>query len=89
MKKVLVIGSPGAGKSVFSQKLRDIIGLPLYHLDLLYHKSDRTILSREEFDARLAEMLAEDEWIMDGNYQRTLERRLEACDTGINKHLCV
>lgn len=81
MKKVLVIGSPGAGKSVFSQKLRDITGLPLYHLDLLYHKSDRTILPREEFDARLAEMLAEDEWIMDGNYQRTLERRLEACDT--------
>ena len=42
MKKIIVIGSPGAGKSVFSRKLRDITNLPLYHLDMLYHKSDGT-----------------------------------------------
>ena len=42
MLKVIVIGSPGAGKSVFSQKLKNIIDLPLYHLDMLYHKKDGT-----------------------------------------------
>lgn len=50
MKKVIVIGSPGAGKSVFSQKLKDITNLPLYHLDMLYHKKDGTHISKEELE---------------------------------------
>lgn len=79
--KVIVIGCPGAGKSTFARKLRDITGLPLYYLDLLWHKSDKTTVSRDEFDAELEEILAQDSWIIDGNYQRTLERRLEACNT--------
>ena len=48
MLKVIVIGSPGAGKSVFSQKLKNITDLPLYHLDMLYHKKDGTHISKEE-----------------------------------------
>ena len=81
MKRVMIIGSPGAGKSTFARKLRDRTGLPLYHLDLLWHRPDRTTVSREEFDARLGEILRKEEWIIDGNYQRTLEVRIRACDT--------
>lgn len=81
MLKVIVIGSSGAGKSTFSRKLRDATGLPLYHLDRLWHKPDRTNISREEFDRRLGEWIKEDRWIIDGNYGRTLEMRLKACDT--------
>lgn len=83
MKKVIVLGSPGAGKSTFARKLRDLTGLPLYYLDRIWHKPDRTTVSREEFDAALGEILARDEWIIDGNYNRTIERRLIACDTAI------
>lgn len=50
MEKIMVIGSPGAGKSTFSRKLRDVTGLPLYYLDTIWHKPDRTNISREEFD---------------------------------------
>ena len=81
MKRVLVIGSPGAGKSTFARKLRDGTGLPLYYLDMVWHRSDRTNISREEFDQRLCEILEKDRWIVDGNYLRTLEMRLHACDT--------
>ena len=38
MEKIIVIGSPGAGKSSFSKKLKNITKLPLYHIDMLYHK---------------------------------------------------
>lgn len=55
-EKIVVIGSPGAGKSTFSRKLRDVTGLPLYYLDMLYHKPDRTTVSRQEFDAKLKDM---------------------------------
>lgn len=81
MKRVLVIGSSGAGKSTFARKLRDMTELPLYYLDMLWHKPDRSTVSREVFDARLEELLKQDRWILDGNFQRTLEARLTACDT--------
>ena len=81
MQKVVVIGSPGAGKSMFARKLREKTGLPLYYLDMVWHRPDRTNISREEFDARLEEILAEECWIIDGNYLRTLGIRLKACDT--------
>ena len=81
MKKVIVIGCPGAGKTTFAEKLRDKIGLPLFYLDAIWHKPDRTHISREEYDVRLAEILALESWIIDGNYSRTVESRLSACDT--------
>ena len=81
MQKVLVIGCSGAGKSTFARRLRDITGLPLYYLDRLWHKADRSHITREEFDRVLAEWLARPAWIIDGDYSRTLPQRLEACDT--------
>lgn len=83
MKRVIVIGCPGAGKTTFAEKLRDKTGLPLFYLDAIWHKPDRTHIPREEFDARLSEILAKEAWIIDGNYSRTLARRLTVCDTVI------
>lgn len=81
MLKIIIIGSPGSGKSTFARKLRDITNLPLYYLDMLWHKKDRTNISREEFDEKLGKILKKDKWIIDGNYQRTIEMRLKECDT--------
>ena len=81
MKKVIVIGCPGSGKTTFAKKLAEKSGLPLFHLDAIWHKPDRTHITREEFDARLGKILSLERWIVDGNYSRTLERRMAACDT--------
>lgn len=81
MSKIIVIGSPGAGKSVFARKLRDLTKLPLYYLDMLWHKPDQTTISQKEFDTRINELCKKDSWILDGNYLRTLAIRLNACDT--------
>ena len=81
--KAIVIGCPGSGKTTFAEKLSKKTGLPLYYLDAIWHKPDRTHISVEEFDARLKEIFAEKEWIIDGNYAATFEQRLAECDTVI------
>ena len=81
MKKAIVIGCPGSGKTTFAEKLSAVSKLPLYYLDAIWHKPDRTHIERIEFDEKLDQVMRLDEWIIDGNYARTLEARLKYCDT--------
>ena len=53
MKKAIVIGCPGSGKTTFAEKLNKQTGLPLYYLDAIWHKPDKTHISREDFDKRI------------------------------------
>lgn len=77
MEKILVIGSPGSGKSYFSKKLSKILNIPVYHLDLIYWHENWVSMPKEEFEKKQKEIMEQDNWIIDGNYQRTLEMRLK------------
>lgn len=81
MKKIIIIGCPGSGKTTFAEKLNRHTGISLYYLDAIWHRPDKTHIPREEFDDRIKEIFKEDEWIIDGNYKRTIEMRLKECDT--------
>ena len=79
-RRVLVIGSPGSGKSTLTRALHEKTGLPVVHLDLLYWRADKTTLAREEFVPLLQAELAKDSWIVDGNFSFTMEMRLQRAD---------
>ena len=81
MKKIIIIGCPGSGKTTFAEKLQRVTNLPLYYLDAIWHKPDRTHISREEYDKKLAEIFQIEKWIIDGNYSRTMEERIQNSDT--------
>ena len=83
MKRIIVIGCPGSGKSTLSRALQERTGLPLFYLDQMYWNADRTTVDKAVFQERLEAVLARDRWIIDGNYNRTMELRLQACDTVI------
>lgn len=81
MRKVLVIGSSGAGKSVLAARLARRTGLPLIHLDAIYWSPGWVKTPKEEWARTVDALLARDAWIIDGNYAGTMDRRLAACDT--------
>lgn len=83
MKRVLILGSPGAGKSTFARELAARTELPLIHLDCLYWRPNWIEPSADEWHARLASVLLEDTWIIDGNYGSTVDVRLKRADTAI------
>ena len=83
MKRVIVIGCPGSGKSTVSRTLHNKTGIPLYHLDMIYWNADKTTVEKSVFLERLSVVLEKDEWIIDGNYGSTMELRMAACDTVI------
>ena len=83
MKKIIVIGCPGSGKSTVSRALHNKTGIPLYHLDMMYWNADKTTVEKSVFLERLSTVLEKNQWIIDGNYSSTMELRMAACDTVI------
>ena len=81
MQKILLIGNAGAGKTTFAKQLALKLHLPLVHLDNLYWCGDWDHLSRDEFDVILQSELEKPQWIIDGNFNRTIPYRLQYCDT--------
>jgi len=81
MKRIVIIGCPGSGKSTLARELGEKLNLTVVHLDRLWWTKGWENVSMEEFDARLENALKLDSWIIDGNYSRTMDARLEKCDT--------
>ena len=83
MERIMIIGCGGAGKSTLARQLGEKTGLPVVHLDKLFWKPGWVSISREEFDTVHREAIAQDRWIIDGNFDRTIPERLTRCDTVI------
>jgi adenylate kinase family enzyme len=83
VQRVAVVGSGGAGKSVFSQELGRRTGLPVIHLDRHYWKPGWVETPAAEWRVLQAGLLGEERWIVDGNYGGTFDIRFERADTVI------
>lgn len=84
MKRIVIIGSGGAGKSTFARRLSKANGIEVIHLDKIYWQPNWIKPNKQEWRANLANLVVEkDSWIMDGNYDSSLEIRLDKCDTVI------
>ncbi|MBI5621503.1 AAA family ATPase [Candidatus Falkowbacteria bacterium] len=92
MKKILVIGSGGSGKSTLAKELSKKLNLPLIALDQYYWKPGWVRPEKEEWRKKVSELVDQDSWIMDGNYQSTLDIRFPKSDViiflDINRFIC-
>jgi adenylate kinase family enzyme len=83
MDRIMIIGCGGSGKSTLAQQLGQKLRLPVVHLDQLFWTPGWVSISKDEFDRLHEAALAEERWIMDGNFDRTIPKRLQRCDTVI------
>ena len=83
MERIVIIGCGGAGKSTLARQLGEKLRIPVVHLDKLFWHPGWVESTKEEIDAKIAAALDEPQWIMDGNYNRTLPMRIQKCDTVI------
>lgn len=74
--KILIVGSPGVGKTTFARQLNEKLKLPLYHLDDIYWQKNWQRPTCELWIQKLDELLEGNRWIIDGNYFETFEKRL-------------
>ena len=81
MKKVIIIGCCGSGKSTFARHLHACTGIPLFHLDQLNWNENKTTVEKEVFLKRVQDVILKDSWIIYGNYGSSIEMRMQACDT--------
>ena len=81
MERILIIGCGGAGKSTLARQLGEKLNLPVVHLDKLFWHPGWVESTKEEIDEKIRAEMQRPQWIMDGNYNRTLPERVKYCDT--------
>jgi adenylate kinase family enzyme len=81
MRRVMVVGQPGAGKSTFARQLGAATGLPVVHIDQIHWQPGWVERSREEKDRLTRAVHARDAWIFEGGHSRTWPERLARADT--------
>lgn len=82
MKRVVIIGCPGAGKTTFARKLTKKLALPLIHLDYYYHQKESDYYNdKGAWIKKVEELIRQPKWIIDGNYSSSFEQRFARADT--------
>jgi len=83
MRRIVLLGAGGAGKSTLARSLGQRLGIPVIHLDRAYWNPGWVETPREVWVRRQEGFLAGEAWIVDGNYGGTLDLRLARADTVI------
>ncbi|MDQ2902130.1 MAG: hypothetical protein M3Y81_01075 [Chloroflexota bacterium] len=81
MEKIVIIGSPGAGKSTLAKKIAFTLKMRVFHLDRFFWYRGWRGKTRDTRIFILECMVMEKQWIIEGNYLRSSESRLNAADT--------
>jgi adenylate kinase family enzyme len=91
--RIIIVGNSGSGKSFLSNELSTITGLPLIHLDVEYWRPNWEKTPKEEWVKKQTGFVSKEKWIIDGNYNSTMELRYKAADIiiflDINRFICI
>lgn len=83
MRKILIIGSGGAGKSTLAIELGRLLDMPVIHLDAFNWQPGWVAMPKDQWEQVVKKLVNRVSWVMDGNYAGTMKMRLKAADTVI------
>ena len=86
MRRIVILGCSGSGKTTLAVRLGERLGLPVVHLDPLYWEPGWRAPDAAAFLARVADAIAGDAWVSEGNYRETFELRLPRADGSSSSH---
>lgn len=78
--RISIVGGSGSGKSTLCNILSKELNLPAIHLDAINYEPNWVEIDKEERDKIISNKSEEDKWIIDGNYNKTLQERFEKAD---------
>ncbi len=81
MRRVSVVGNSGSGKTTVATAIAVALGVPHLELDAVFHQPNWEPLEREDFRARVAQFIAGDGWVVDGNYNAVQDLVWQRADT--------
>ena len=82
MKKIVVFGKPGSGKSTLSKSLSEATEIKLHALDSIEYKKNGDRVDRVTYDKAHEKILSSDSWIIDGfGPIESFNQRLDIADT--------
>ncbi len=68
LRRIVVVGGSGVGKTTFAQRLAARLQIPHIELDALHWEQGWAPAEKAVFRARIAQAMAENCWVADGNY---------------------
>lgn len=78
--RISIVGGSGSGKSTLCNILSKELNLPAIHLDAINYEPNWVEIDKEERDKIISNKSEEDKWIIDGNYNKTLQERFDKAD---------
>ena|SRR3989344_1088699 len=81
MKKIIVIGTTGSGKSLVAKELAQKLSVPYIQMDHLFWEPNWRQSSDEDFMKRVTESVQQTNWVLDGNYGKTHHLTWSHADT--------
>jgi len=88
LKRILVTGNAGSGKTTVSQQLNKLLHIPVYGLDKIVWRSHWQRMPQSQYRAKLTKIIENEQWIIDGVCLKAVKAADVIIFLDMPRHIC-